>query len=145
MKIVKLLMAAIIVSTFGANAHAAPMYLQPTILTMDVRDCGANRSMPSSVKLTTKFNNVNPGTLSLRFDFRNIANGQISTFEYNTFKTNLEMSLPGGYYTFIAYYKSNYAVGVYPKSVQLHYDTPVVVPQISASGACMNVVDPRVK
>ena len=145
MKIIMLSALAVFSLTVGSSAFASSVLRHPILLTMDVRDCGANRGMASSIKLTTKFNYVDPAQFSLHFDFKNVANGQISKFEYVVFETTHSMALPGGYYTFIAYYKSDAAPGAPSKSVQLLHDTPIAVPQITSSGLCLNVVDKRVK
>ena len=111
MKIIMLSALAVFSLTVGSSAFASSVSRHPTLLTIDVRDCGANRGMASSTKLTTKIHPVDPSQLRLHLDFKNIANGQISNFNYSVYETTHSMALPGGYYTFIAYYKSHYADG----------------------------------
>lgn len=143
MKIIKLFPALVLMSLMlETNALAGQVRMHPTLLTIDVQDCGAKRNMTSSIKITTKFSDMEPSA-KLRFQFKNIANGQVSTFDYGHMVTNHEIALPGGYYTFIVSHKGTYTTGAIPRSVQLLYETPISVPNISASGQCLPTVDPR--
>lgn len=131
----KIMNATIMAVLFASAAAEASVPLRPPIwVGLEVKNCAANKSQPSSVRITTEYY---AGALEvIRYSFRNTVSGQVHNFDRLGQSGMVHnFNLPGGSYTLkVARILENGEP--YPGSLQFLFETPIGVPSF-VNGKCI--------
>lgn len=132
----KIIVATIVIAIFASAVAEAAVPARPPVWEgFEVKNCGANKSQPSSVRITTEY--FNGGLETVRYAFQNIVTGQVHNFDRHANSGPVyNFNLPGGSYTLKVGRISENNGATYPGSIQFLYESPIGVP-LFINGKCI--------